>query len=224
MHRRITLLATALALTVVACGVVEDGKVERIDPQFGLDDTLPSTTSPTTTTLPLQTTTSGVEPTTTVPEVQVEQVQLYFVDSGRLRPVFQPLAFPASLPQVIFALQQGPPPDQGLRTILPGTEVQILVSANGTGVASVTLPDDFFDSIEGNEQRLVSAQLVLTLTNRPGVGQVTFNIPVLLPNGGVRIAGQPLTFSDYATYMSATPQEGSEVSVPAATTTSTTEG
>lgn len=221
MRRRITLLAAGLALTVVACGVVEDGKVERIDPQFGLDDTLPSTTaSPTTTTLPLQTTTIGLETTTT--QVLTELVQLYFVDSGRLTPFSLALASPVSLSRVILALQQAPP-DQGLRTIVP-SEATILVSTNGTGVASVTLPDGFFDSIEGNEQRLVIAQLVLTLTNRPGIGQVIFNIPVLLPNGGVRNSGQPLTFSDYAIYTSATPQEGSEVSAPAATTTSTTEG
>jgi len=199
MRTRLIALTVLFAAAAVACSVVDEGKVERIDPRLGLDDTLPQTTLDSTTTTLLATTTTGLEPATTL-GVQTEQVRLYFVASGQLTPALRPLASPVTLAQIVAALQLGPPDDDsgaGLRTIVPN-DVEIRVTTDGTGVASVVLPEDFFELVPvPNDQRLVIAQLVLTITQRPGVGQVIFNQAVPLPGGQVRPAGQQLTFSDY---------------------------
>lgn len=222
MRRRTITVAALLWFVAAACGVVEDGKVERIDPQFGLDDTLPSTTMEATTTTILATTTTGFETTTT--QVQTEQVRLYFVASGQLTYVLQGLASPVTLPQIIAALQAGPPAGDlgaGLRTIVP-SDVEIRVTTDGSGVASVTLPPGFFELVGvQNDQRLVIAQLVLTLTVSRGVGQVVFNQAVPLPTGQVRLAGQQLTFNDYESYTDSNPQFAPD---PTPAATSTTEG
>ena len=199
MRRRLLCVAILLTMTAVACSVVDDGKVERIQPQFGLDDTLPSSTSIATSISLFETTTTGLETTTTAPQPQTEAVRLYYVASGQLTYVSQPLASPVTLGQVIAALQTPPAGDlgAGLRTVLPSF-AEMRATTDGSGIATVTLPEDFFDLVPGlNDQRLVIAQLVLTLTSFRGIGQVTFNLPVPLPTGQERPAGLELTFSDY---------------------------
>lgn len=200
MRRRVFVLGVLLTVIAVACSVVDDGKVERIDPPFALDDTLPSSTSIETTTTQLATTTTGLETTTTI--VQTEQVRLYFVASGQLTYVLQPLASPVTFQQIIAALQIGPPTGDvgiGLRTIVP-SDADIRVDTDGTGVAFVTLPENFFEGLLPSDQRLVIAQLVLTITRTSGIGQVVFNVDVPLTTGQVFPAGQRLTFSDYESY------------------------
>jgi hypothetical protein len=208
-------------VTTVACGVVDEGKVERIDPQFGLDDTLPTTTVIETTTTQLATTTTGLETTTT--QVQTEPVDLYFVASGQLTYVQQPLAAPATLQQIIAALQRSPAGDVGigLTTIVP--DVADIRVTTTDGVAYITLPDGFFDLLSGlSDQRFAIAQLVLTITSSRGIGQVVFNEAVPLPFGQVRAAGQELTFSDYESLTNPNPQVAPDLTVPTATTTSQT--
>jgi len=220
MRVRVVGLGVLFAATAVACSVVDQGKVERIDPQFGLDDTLPSSTFRSTTTTQLATTTTGFETTTT--QVFTEQVRLYFVASGQLTYVLQPLASPVTSAQIVAALQLGPPEDSsgaGLRTIVP-SNVEIRVTTDGTGIARVTLPDGFFDLVPvPNNQRLVIAQLVLTITNIRGVGQVTFNQAVPLPGGQVRPAGQQLTFSDYESLTDSNLQFDADPTLPVETST-----
>ncbi len=224
MRARLIVLSIVFAATAVACSVVDEGKVERIDPQFGLDDTLPSSTLSATTTTQLVTTTTGLETTTTL--VQTEQVSLYFVASGQLTPVLRPLASPVTLAQIVAALQLGPPTDDsgaGLRTIVP-SDADIRVTTDGTGVARVNLPEGFFELVPvNNDQRLVIAQLVLTITQRPGVGQVIFNQAVPLPAGQSRPAGQQLTFSDYKSLTDSNPQFDPDPTVTATGTTAPTE-
>ncbi|CAN5419178.1 hypothetical protein BH10ACT2_BH10ACT2_11910 [soil metagenome] len=221
MHRRLAILCAVFTVVAVACSVVDDGKVERIQPQFGLDNTLPSSTLGSTTTTQLATTTTGLETTTTQVQIDLEPVRLYFVASGQLTPASRPLASPVTLNQVVAALQLGPPDDDsgaGLRTIVPNN-VEIRVSTDGSGVARIILPEGFFDLVPvANDQRLVIAQLVLTITQRPGVGQVTFNQAVPLPGGQVRPAGQQLTFSDYQSLTDSSSGFNNEPTLPAATT------
>ncbi len=201
MYQRIAtvglaVLATAtLAVSAAACSVVDDGKVTQINPG-ALDDTLPSTTSTTTTVV---TSTSEAQTSTTL--VQTEFVRLYFIASGQLTYVNQPLPSPVSLQVIIAALQSGPPPDTpGLRSAipLPLPDQDILVAPpDGTGIATVTLPEAFFDRVAVGDQRLVIAQLVLTLTDSRGIGQVIFNQPVTKPSGEFVAAGQPVSHLDY---------------------------
>lgn len=201
MRRRVLLVCVALtAVAVAGCSVVDNGRVERIDPPLGLDDTLPTTSTSTTvvsdgstTTVALTTTT--VEETTTT-NVQTEQVRLYFVSAGLLSYVTIPLPMPVALNQVVAALRAGPSQfgelGTGLRTAMPAGE-EVTATNDGTGVARVSLPDGFFDTIALGDQRLVIAQLVLTLTDTRNVGQVSFDRTVPLPNGELADPGAPLT-------------------------------
>jgi hypothetical protein len=192
----VSVVFTALAVLLAACGVVGDGKVESVTPPFGLDDTaLPTTTAAATTTAPT-TTVPGLETTTTL--VQTEAVRLYFITGSQLLYVERALATPAALPQIVAALQEGPPPGDlgaGLRSALP--VATITVNDTNAGIATVELPETFFDGIPALDQRLVVGQLVLTLTDSRGIGQVQFNLAVPKASGEVVRAGEPLARVDF---------------------------
>lgn len=213
MRLRVLVIIASLATVQVACSVVEEGKVDQINPPFGLDDTLPPTSTIVTTTTMAATTTSGLE--TTTPPVQSEQVRLYFVTSRQLTSVTAQLPSPVTLPQIVAALQAGPPEGElgtGLRsTVPPLAEIDII--EDRSGVAQVELPEGFFDTISPGDQRLVIAQLVLTLTDSRGIGQVVFNQAVPKPSGEIIPAGQPLAYRDYLSLLSST-------TTPTTTTTS----
>lgn len=223
MRTRVLLLvATSLgvAFATAACSVVGDGKVDRVDAPFGLDETIASTTTLPPTTTALETTTTGLDTSTTV--VPTEPVRLYFITGQQLTFVPRPLPADPSLPQIMAALLAGPPKDElgvGLRTALL-EDVPIDASNNNAGVAVVELPDGFFDDIPVGDQRLATAQIVLTLTDSRGIGQVQFNQPVPKPSGALTPAGQPLARSDFAALLEGT-------TTPSSTTagsTSTTAG
>ncbi len=198
MRRRVSALAALLAVITVACSVVDDGRVQRINPG-ALDDTLPTTTEAnTTTTEAATTTTTGLKTTTT--GVQAVAVQLYYIAGSQLNSVPNQLPPQFALQQLIKLLQVGlPQGDLGrtLRSALP-TDVEITVTADGAGVAQVMLPDGFFDTIAVGDQRLVVGQLVMTLLdNSRGIGQLMFNQQVSGPSGEVIPAGQLITRLDY---------------------------
>jgi hypothetical protein len=196
-HGPLLIAAVALALGVVACGVVGDGKVDRVDPPFGLGDTLaPTTTEAPTTTALSTTTTSGLETSTT--GVQTEQVRLYYILSSQLTYVTQAVPTPATPQLIIAALQAGPQGElaTAMRSAVPPPPTEILVSS-AAGVATVQLPVGFFDNIAVTDQRLVTGQLVLTLTDSRGIGQVQFNQTVPKPSGEAVPAGQLLTRNDF---------------------------
>ena len=191
------LVGTALT----ACSVVGDATVEPIDPPFGLADTVASSTVASTTTSIAPSTTEGLA--TTEPPVQTEQVRLYFIASGRLTYVAVQLPTPVVPAQLVAALQAGPPTGDlgtGLRTALPGL-LEISVSTDGSGIAEVTLPEGFLDTLTVGDQRLVVAQLVLTLTDSRGIGQVTFDEAVPMPSGELTRAGEPLAYRDFETLL-----------------------
>ena len=218
------LVITAAIVGLAACSVVEDGKVERIQPPYGLEDTRPSTTTTiATTTTEAATTTSGLETTTTtVPPIQTEDVQLYFIVSGRLTPVTKALPKPVAPLQLMAALQEGEPEGdagKGLRTALPAFP-EILVETDTTGIAYVQLPEDFFFAMPVGDQRLATGQIVVTLlTNLRGVGQVTFNQAVPKASGELITPGDPLTLADFDALMST---RGATTPTEVATTSSTT--
>lgn len=191
------LFGTALT----ACSVVGDGAVDAIDPPFGLADTVVSSTLASTTTSIAPSTTEGLA--TTEPPVQTEQVRLYFIASGRLTYVAAQLPTPVVPAQLISALQAGPPVGDlgtGLRSALPAL-LEINVVTDGSGIAEVTLPEGFFDALTVGDQRLVVAQLVLTLTDSRGIGQVTFDEAVPTPSGELTPAGEPLAYRDFETLL-----------------------
>jgi spore germination protein GerM len=73
-------------------------------------------------------------------------------------------------------------------------------SAVRGGVATVAVAESFKE-LSTSEQRLAVAQLVVTLTGRPGVGQVAFTIddePVPVPTGDGLIADRAVSRDDFA--------------------------
>lgn len=195
---------------LAACGVPDDSGFEQIDPAdvpFGLNETTTTTTTlaPTTSSAPPTTvvdaTTTTVETSTTV--APVEPVTLFFLTGREVVPTQRGLLSPASPPQVLAALVEGPPTGEeaaGLRTALPA-EMEMLVQV-AEGVATVDLPPTFLDDVPGSEQRLAIAQIVLTLTRRGGVGQVRFTLggePQQVPRGqgDITSPGGTVSCDDY---------------------------
>lgn len=208
--RRTVVVVAVVAGSVLgaACGVPDSGSFTAIPPDevpYGLDETTttlaPTTTRPVATTKPDQTTTT-VEPTTTL--APIESVTLYFITGRTLVPTQRLLLSPASPPQVLAALAEGPPTGDeaaGLRTALP-PDVEMLVTVE-RGIATVDLPPTFLEDVPGSEQRLAIAQIVLTLTQRAGVGQVRFTLggedqQVPRGEGDITAPGGLVACDDYA--------------------------
>jgi spore germination protein GerM len=211
-----------LAALVVACGIPASGDVSKI-PEYklgALGDTLPaSTTTTPPTTIEPTTTTIPQNTTTTIP---TQDVTLYFISGGILRAFTTVLAKNASANEVMVALQKGPPSGDlaaGLRTAVPTKEEALLtVSDNGSGVATVDLPLNFFKFVKPEDQPLAIGQIVLTLTdNVRRIGQVLFTnggAPTAVPRGAGDFSqpGQPLPPRDYLVLLES----------PVVTTTTTT--
>lgn len=203
------LLAASLALVVAAaCGTSDDGAFQQIDSEelFGLDQATTTSTSTTTTTTTVPES-SVPSPTTTAPAtsstIPQEAIELYFLVGNRLEPVPGSLSQGASVSRVMALLEDGPPPEAGvgLRSFVPqGLSSSVRVS--GLGFAEVDLAEAPFERIDQRDQRLAIAQIVLTLTRRPGVGQVQFTLdgePLAVPGeDNVQTGpGQPVSRQDY---------------------------
>ncbi|MFZ9232525.1 MAG: GerMN domain-containing protein [Ilumatobacteraceae bacterium] len=173
----VSIVVVAIVTTLVSsCAIPDSGEVSAIDPDdipYELNAT--TTAAPTTTVAPTTTSPMAVSTTSTSTTVPVEVVDLFFVAGTQLVPISRLLLSPAVAPQVIAALAEGVPQGDaaaGLRTALPADFVATVVVARG--VATVDLPASFITNLPGAEQRLAIAQIVLTMTRRAGVGQVTF--------------------------------------------------
>ena len=197
-------LGTALVLGVVlvaGCSVSTTGEFERIpqsDIPFGLASAVTTSTSSTTTTPPVEVATDVVE----------EPVDLFFVTSSSVVRVQRNVASPATVAQVLALLVEGPSNDPayaGLRSTLPmGFQAEVGVTR---GVAQVDATRAFLTALQPGDQRLAIAQIVLTLTSRPGVGQVIFTVdgePIAVPRGRGDLveSGTPVTFDDYVNLVS----------------------
>jgi spore germination protein GerM len=109
---------------------------------------------------------------------------------------------------VLTALESVPRGDAtvGLTSVLP-VGLTRGVTESGTGVATVDLVGELFEGIEGGvEQRRAIAQIVLTLTRRPGIGQVRFTLdgePLPVPKRGNVLSepGEPVSRLDYASLL-----------------------
>jgi hypothetical protein len=172
----------ALAVTVTSCGVGGDDRLRQIDRADlqGLDETTTTSTSTTTTSVVPPPGSPGATSTT----ISTESVQLYFLDGNQLQPVTIDLATPASPSRVLAALLSGPPTGDlgiGLRSLLPpetttGPSLVNAVVQSNAGFATVDLNNAAFQRIDPTDQQSAIAQIVLTLTTRPGVGQVRFTL------------------------------------------------
>jgi hypothetical protein len=217
-------LAVGVLASLAGCGVPTGSDTfSEIPPdeiQYGLDATSTTTSTTTTTsTVPELPQTTLLETTTTI---RLEPAFIYFLSRGRLQPVTIELPAGFSSDQVADKLEEGPPPDVALDTLI---EDGLIVSSVGSGgVLTVDLDGDIFDRIPSTEQTEAIGQIVLTMTSSLRlVGQVTFTlegdpIPVKKGNGLSSAPGEPVSFDDYAILLAAPrPQAVEETSTTAPT-------
>ena len=199
--------ATALvvaAATIVGCGVPEEGRFVALE-RSEIPEVLVATS------IPAPTTTAASDSavvTTTVAEILYDNVELYFVSANRVVRSERLIVSPATPTQVLDTLLAGldsATESAGLRSALPrGLTATIEVRR---GVARISSTSPFLSELEPLDQRLAIAQIVLTLTRRPGIGQVLFNvdgsdIPVPRGAGDLTAAGAAVTFDDYLSVLS----------------------
>lgn len=208
MIKRLMAIAVLLIAVLVACGIPDNGQVASIQTKDlrNLGDTIPTTTTstiPETTIVP-STTTTILDTATTI---ATEEVTLYFISGGQLKGYPRPLAKPATVATVLRALQQGPPTGDegvGIRSAVP-TKEQALINVNDddSGIATIDLPPGFFEQVPPEDQLLAIGQLVLTVTEVGGIGQVLFTEsgqPKQVPRraaGGLTDGTEPLARRDY---------------------------
>ncbi|MGH9149148.1 MAG: GerMN domain-containing protein [Acidimicrobiales bacterium] len=131
-----------------------------------------------------------------------EPVTLCFVREGRLALVEQPLDSPVNLIDSVRALAS-PPGGGGLRTALSDRTVVAEVRVVG-GIARVDLGPSI-SNLTSTDQLLAVAQVVCTLTGRPGVGQVAFTLqgsPIDVPRGDGSLVPDRVSRDDYANLIS----------------------
>ena len=142
------------------------------------------------------------ETTVPAPDPAAEVAALYFVDGDRLEPVFREVAEDASPEDVLLALADGPTSAEarrGLTSAVPEATSIVGVTVS-RGVATVDLAPSTSE-VRGDDQPLSVAQVVFTLTARPGIGRVAFTIDGEVsdvPDGSGALTGDAVAREDYA--------------------------
>ncbi len=201
-------VALFAVLAISACGVPSASEVVQLSeselPPELSEQTTTTTTSTTTTILA----TEPVEETTTsLAEILSEPVELYYVSANRVVATTLTIVSPATTSQVLAALIAGPPNGDnglGLRSALPtdlSAEIEI-----SKGIARIDTTAQFLSSLSPIDQRLAIAQLVMTFTRRPGIGQVIFtvdgeNVSVPRGRGNLATPGSAVSFDDYSSLL-----------------------
>jgi spore germination protein GerM len=195
--RRRFLIALCSTLILTACSVPKSGPFETIsndDIPFGLNAA--QTTAPQSAT---ETTVANLDP----PGTEYEQVDLYFIRNAAVTKAQRSVISPVDANGALAALTEGLVEDSttvGLRSAIPASlEARVDVDR---GVATVNATRAFLNSLSAVDQRLAIAQIVLTLTSRPGIGQVVFFVDgkaIAVPKGRGDLSGigDPVTFDDY---------------------------
>ena len=197
MRRRIA-VSFCSVLILASCSVPKSGPFETIsndDIPFGLNAA--QTTAPQSAP---ETTVANLDPPGTV----YEMVDLYFIRNVTVTKVQRSIISPLDANGALAALTEGLIDDSttvGLRSAIPASlEARVDVDR---GVATVNATRAFLNSLSAVDQRLAIAKIVLTLTSRPGIGQVVFYVDgkaIAVPRGRGDLsgAGDAVTFDDYA--------------------------
>ena len=200
-RRRVIAAVVTVACAAIAagCGVTRDKAARPIEQiPFGVTDSTttstteapPPTTAATTTTLPA--------PTTTATTIPTETITLYFATADRVRRVERAIAVGApgarlDANTVVRELYTAP---TGLDTLVRADLANVLIDR---GRAIVALGPAFF-TLSPPPQLAIAAQLVLTLTDRPGIGRVAFvdleGQPVPVPRAD-GLTGDEVAYDDY---------------------------
>ncbi len=203
----IKFVACVAVLAISACGVPSASNVV----QLSASELPPELSEQTTTTTSTTTTTLAAGPpeqtNTSLAEVLSEPVELYYVSANRVVATTLTIVSPATTAQVLAALIAGPPAGDnglGLRSALPvDLSAEIKISK---GIAQIDTTAQFLSALSPIDQRLAIAQLVMTFTRRPGIGQVIFTVDgenVAVPRGRGNLAtpGSAVSFDDYSSLL-----------------------
>ncbi len=202
-------IASVALILLSSCGVPNTNEFTKIaDANIPFELNATTTSSSTTTTtlapdLPMPGAGTGNLP----PEIINETVELYFITANRVLATKIQIASPATTSQVLAALIAGPPIGDaglGLRSAL-STALTATIDVS-KGIANIDADAVLLDGLSPIDQRLAIAQLVLTFTSRPGVGQVVLSIEgsqIAIPRGRGDLAkpGTPVSFEDYSSLL-----------------------
>lgn len=183
--RRLALLMSATAAVLAGCGVPTQENA-RVAPVKEVPAVLLSPPPSTTTT------TVPVGPATALFTLCLAQ------SGGPLVAVSRRLPVDATLDDILRALARPPTTEEqsaGLNTaVTPG-----ITSTVSAGVAQVVL-DTAFGKESATDQLNAVAQIVCTLTSRPGIGQVQFQLKgatTEVPRGDGSTTSKPVSRDDY---------------------------
>ena len=196
--------AFLLAVSMNSCGVPTSSEFVQI-PDASIPFELNLTSTTTTTTIPIDTDINNSESNSQddVSEIAIETVDLYFITDNQLLATKIQIVSPATTAQVFSALVSGPPSGDaglGLRSAI-ASSLQAKISIS-EGVVRIDANNFLLAGLSPIDQRLAIAQLVLTFTNRPGIGQAIFSVnevPIAVPRGRGDLSkpGEPVSYDDY---------------------------
>lgn len=183
--RGIAMLAVlVVVMGFSACGVPSHDTATKTNPKdvpFGLLDE-----------------NSGVDPTDQLGD---RSVVVFLAKNGRLVRAERRVAPPVTFERLLDKLAQGPTRAEvasGTRSALPDGESFLSVTTTG-GTATVDLSRPF-TALSGSDQLLALAQIVWTLTSRPGIGQVQFTLggaAIDIPRADGSLTPSPVSRDDY---------------------------
>jgi spore germination protein GerM len=202
--RQRSVFAASLIMFTSSCGVPTSSEFVQI-PEANIPFELNVASTTTTTTVPveLDASTSGSDSPNAVSEIVNETVDLYFIIANRLVATKIQIVSPATTTQVLSALVAGPPSGDagsGLRSaIAVSLQAKIDVSK---GIVMIDANNFLLAGLSPIDQRLAIAQLVLTFTSRPGIGQAKFSVngvSIAVPRGRGDLSrpGDPVSYDDY---------------------------
>ncbi|MGI8755961.1 MAG: GerMN domain-containing protein [Acidimicrobiales bacterium] len=183
-------VAVALAVVVVGsigtgCAIASERSAHRVNADrvpFGLTEANPSTT---TTAIPIGST-----------------ARIYLIRGGRVVPTLRAVKKAARLLDVMDLLASGATRQErrlGLTSAL-AESAPVTKTSVSRGIATLDLARSFAD-IPADEQVLAIAQLVFTVTERPGIGRVRFTFDghsIDVPRGDGALTVDALARDDFA--------------------------
>lgn len=183
-HRtgRVAAVACSIA-AVVGCGVSTEPTPTRIDASdvpYGLLD---AASAPATT--------RAIGPS----------VAVFLVAEDRLVEVARSVDADATLEDLVAVVADGPTSAEasmGLASALPEGHVAAVTSTRGVAVVDLR---PSFATLGGRDQALAIAQVVVTLTGRPGIGRVAFTLDgtgIEVPRGDGALTTDALARDDFA--------------------------
>lgn len=178
MNRAIVAILLALAFLVSACGVRAQSEPDGITLEPSQEET----------------TQRPVNPSPATAEV-------FFIRGNRLEPVNRGVP-DQSESSVLQALAAGPTRSEvlgGIRTAIPPQRFRVTLSEVSSNVAVVQVGEGFA-SISGENQLMAVAQVVWTLTGRPGVDRARLELsgePVEVPTDR-GLVGYPVSREDFS--------------------------